>query len=146
METSDRGPIEVPDVEEAVEVWAAMRRGPDGSWVARTITEPAVEVTGADRRACLDALRREVRVHTRGTPLDLVVEVIAPVAGVAEAAALMGWDKRRVITYVTRGSFPEPLQALASGRVWSREDVERYAREWHERRARRLDSRDGTGR
>mgnify|MGYP006160117369 CR=1 FL=1 len=56
--------------------------------------------------------------------VDLVIEVIPSVVGVAEAADIMGWDKRRVITYIDRGSFPEPLTTLASGRIWLREDVE----------------------
>jgi hypothetical protein len=57
---------------------------------------------------------------------------------VAEAAEVMGWDKRRVITYIDRGRFPAPAQALASGRIWVRADVERFSQEWHARhRARR---------
>jgi hypothetical protein len=46
----------------------------------------------------------------------------------------MGWDKRRVVTYIDRGSFPEPITALASGRIWLREDVQAYADEWQARR------------
>ena len=42
----------------------------------------------------------------------------------------MGWDKRRVVTYLDRGQFPEPLTSLASGRIWLREDVEAFAEEW----------------
>jgi len=67
----------------------------------------------------------------------LVVEVVPVLAGVAEAADVMGWDKRRVITYIDRGRFPEPLQSLASGRVWVRSDVETFARDWRARRGRR---------
>lgn len=66
----------------------------------------------------------------------LVVEVLPLLAGVAEAARVMGWDKRRVITYIDRGRFPAPLQALASGRVWVRGDVERFADEWWARQRR----------
>jgi predicted DNA-binding transcriptional regulator AlpA len=69
--------------------------------------------------------------------VDLLVEILPALAGVAEAAAIMGWDKRRVITYIDRGRFPEPLQTLASGRVWRRSDVEAYAAAWHARRAAR---------
>jgi hypothetical protein len=60
--------------------------------------------------------------------------VTPALAGVAEAAAIMGWDKRRVITYLNRGSFPKPLTALASGRIWRRDDVEAYAKRWREKR------------
>jgi len=70
-------------------------------------------------------------------PLVLVVEVISRVAGVAEAADVMGWDKRRVITYINRGRFPEPIQALASGRVWLRQDLEEFAVAWRARRRER---------
>lgn len=70
----------------------------------------------------------------RSGPLTLIVEVSPVLAGVAEAAEVMGWDKRRVITYIDRGRFPEPLQSLASGRVWLRSDVEAYAEEWRARR------------
>jgi hypothetical protein len=59
-----------------------------------------------------------------------MIEVIPAVVGVAEAAEIMGWDKRRVITYIDRGSFPEPITTLASGRIWIREDVEEYADHW----------------
>jgi SAM-dependent methyltransferase len=47
--------------------------------------------------------------------------------GVAEAAAVLGWDKRRVATYIRRGSFPRPLASLASGRVWDEADVLAFA-------------------
>ncbi|HEX2030804.1 MAG TPA: class I SAM-dependent methyltransferase [Actinomycetota bacterium] len=60
--------------------------------------------------------------------------------GVAEAARLLGWDKRRVATYVRRGSFPRPVAELAGGRVWVLEDVlafrERFEARQRARRAR----------
>lgn len=63
------------------------------------------------------------------------MEVLPVLAGVAEAAEVMGWDKRRVITYIDRGRFPPPVQSLASGRVWLRAEIERYAADWRARRA-----------
>ena len=102
-----------------------------GRWYARILDAPAyIEVTGTSRRACLD----ELLTITGDEPL--MVEVVPQIAGVAEAAEIMGWDKRRVITYLDRGSFPEPLTALASGRIWLREDLEAFSAEWHARRAR----------
>jgi hypothetical protein len=102
-----------------------------GRWYARILDAPAyIEVTGVSRAQCLDELRA-----VTGDDVTLAVEVIPQVVGVAEAAEIMGWDKRRVITYIDRGSFPEPLIALASGRIWLREDVEDYAGEWHGRLA-----------
>jgi hypothetical protein len=70
-----------------------------------------------------------------GAPV--VVDERPRLVGVAEAAEILGWDKRRVITYVDRGRFPEPLARLAGGRVWRREDVEAWGRAWRERRGER---------
>jgi hypothetical protein len=49
--------------------------------------------------------------------------------GVKEAAEILGWDTRRVTTYRSRGSFPEPVTELAMGPVWTREQIENYKRE-----------------
>jgi hypothetical protein len=100
-----------------------------GRWYARLDAPAFIEVTGVTRERCLEELRK-----VTGDEVTLSVEVTPALAGVAECAEIMGWDKRRVITYLNRGSFPEPLTALASGRVWRREDVEAFAREWHGRR------------
>jgi hypothetical protein len=100
-----------------------------GRWYAAVLDAPVyVEVTGTSKRSCLDELRTAT-----GDDVVLTVEVIPSVVGVAEAAEIMGWDKRRVVTYIDRGSFPEPLTALASGRIWLREDVESFAEEWRAR-------------
>jgi hypothetical protein len=99
-----------------------------GRWYAHVLDVPAyIEVTGTTRQRCFEELKK-----ITGDDVDLVVEVIPAVVGVAEAAEIMGWDKRRVITYIDRGSFPEPITSLASGRIWLREDVEGYARVWRE--------------
>jgi hypothetical protein len=105
-----------------------------GRFYARILDSPAfIEVTGVSRHECYRQLRRMVGQDD----VSLTVEMIPAVAGVAEAAEIMGWDKRRVVTYIDRGSFPEPITSLASGRIWLREDVESYATEWHERHSRR---------
>jgi len=97
-----------------------------GRWFAHVLDVPAyIEVTGTSRGSCLAELR-----NVTGDDVDLMIEVIPTVVGVAEAAEIMGWDKRRVITYIDRGSFPEPITTLASGRIWLREDVEEYADRW----------------
>ena len=102
-----------------------------GRWYARILdTSAYIEVTGVSRHQCLEELRK-----VTGDDVALAIDMIPQVVGVAEAAEIMGWDKRRVITYIDRGSFPEPLTALASGRIWLREDVEGYAKEWHGRQA-----------
>jgi len=108
-----------------------------GRFYARILNTAAyIEVTGISRRECFAQLRR-----TTGEDVALTVEIVPAVAGVAEAAEIMGWDKRRVITYIDRGSFPEPITSLASGRIWLREDVEAYATQWRERRARQAAAR-----
>ena len=104
-----------------------------GRWYAHILDSPAyIEVTGTSREACV----RELRKLT-GDDVMLTLEVIPQVVGVAEAAEILGWDKRRVVTYIDRGSFPEPITALASGRIWLREDVETYAAQWHARHSAR---------
>jgi hypothetical protein len=102
-----------------------------GRWFAHVLDSPVyLEVTGTSKLRCIDELRKAV-----GDDVTLTVELMPPLAGVAEAAEIMGWDKRRVITYIDRGHFPEPLASLAGGRVWLREDVEAYASEWRARHA-----------
>jgi hypothetical protein len=104
-----------------------------GRWFAHVLDVSVyVEVTATSKRSCLDELREAV-----GDDVTLTVEIVPPLAGVAEAAEIMGWDKRRVITYIDRGHFPEPLASLAGGRVWLREDVEAYAEQWRARHAAR---------
>lgn len=49
--------------------------------------------------------------------------------GVKEAAEILGWDVRRVATYRSRGSFPEPVAELAMGPVWYRSQIEEYKRQ-----------------
>ena len=95
-----------------------------GRWHGR-LTDPAgpPRVDAATRTACLRALREAV-----GPEALLTVEVAPELVGVAETAAILGWDKRRIFTYLGRGSFPQPFAALASGRVWLRSDIEAYAR------------------
>lgn len=46
--------------------------------------------------------------------------------GVQEAAKILGWDKRRVATYISRGSFPDPIQRLASGSIWTKRQILDY--------------------
>jgi hypothetical protein len=104
-----------------------MRQEDDGRWRAVAEGHP-IEVVGKDVRDCVRkvhqaALTMMPAVSWEAGPPVVFVEVLPKLVGVAEAAGLMGWDKRRVATYVKRGGFPEPLAELAGGRVWAREDV-----------------------
>lgn len=102
-----------------------------GGWHGRLETDGSETFSSISRDACLAKLRRAA-----GDAV-MTVEVRPSLAGVAETAAIMGWDKRRVIIYLNRGSFPPPFASLASGRVWLRDDVEAFATSWRERRGRR---------
>jgi len=59
-------------------------------------------------------------------PTDTENIIVGPLVGYAEAAEILGWDKRRVGVYIQRGAFPEPIQRLASGPVWTRKQIEDY--------------------
>ena len=53
-------------------------------------------------------------------------DIAAPLVGLKEAAAILGWDPRKVATYRSRGVFPAPAAELASGPVWTRQQIEEY--------------------
>ena len=48
--------------------------------------------------------------------------------GRQELAELLGVTTRTVQRYTERDDFPEPVERLASGRVWRRRDIERWAK------------------
>jgi hypothetical protein len=130
-----------------MDIRGTVRPRADGRWAGESPDAPVVRVEAGSREECVAALRHELLLRGNvegaidGEGLAVIIEVVPVVAGVAEAAQVMGWDKRRVITYIDRGRFPEPVQTLASGRIWLREDVERFALEWHARRRARGGSR-----
>jgi hypothetical protein len=99
-------------------------------WVGRVA---GIEIRRRTRDGCLSGLRR-----LAGQDALLWVEVTPDIVGVSEAASILGWDRRRVATYVSRGAFPQPIAALASGRVWRREDVEAFGRDRRRRAGRRI--------
>lgn len=51
----------------------------------------------------------------------------ALLVGAAEAARILGWDRRKVSTYHGRGLLPKPVADLAATPVWRRQDIEDYA-------------------
>jgi hypothetical protein len=102
-----------------------------GGWHG-SIPALRAEVFAKSRSACLARLRLAA-----GEDAVLTVDVVPALVGVAEAAQILGWDRRRVITYVDRDSFPSPVASLASGRVWRRDDVEAFARAIERRREQR---------
>ena len=54
--------------------------------------------------------------------------IIPPLVGTKEAAEILGWDRRKVATYQGRGLLPEPVARLATGPVWTRRQIEEYAK------------------
>jgi hypothetical protein len=81
-----------------------------------------IEVTGTSGSAACGAPQHH------GDDVTLTLELIPRIAGVAEAAEIMGWDKRRVVG-VDRDSSPTPDHARVRPDL-AREDIEAYAEEW----------------
>jgi hypothetical protein len=118
-----------------------MRQRADGRWRATADGYP-IEVEGRDAKDCVRkvneaALKLLPAMSWEHGPPVVFVEVTPRLVGVAEAAEVLTWDKRRVATYVKRGSFPEPVAELAGGRVWRLDDVLAFAEEFRARQRRR---------
>lgn len=113
------------------DVTVTLRQGSGGRW--RASSDRFDDITGGTKEACLRKIRESSRIRSR----TLVVEVIPHLVGVAEAARILGWDKRRVATYIQRGSFPEPVESLAGGRVWAVDDIVDFARAFRTRQKKR---------
>lgn len=52
------------------------------------------------------------------------------IVGVSEIAEILGVTRQRASALQTRPGFPEPLQVLASGPVWLRSAIDRFASTW----------------
>jgi len=61
-------------------------------------------------------------------PRGNIGKLIPPLVGLAEVAEILGWDRRKVATYIKRGNLPEPIQRLRSGPIWTRKQIEEYQR------------------
>lgn len=71
-------------------------------------------------------IRRITEGEVLGCDHCLNIAGYTELVGVKEAAEILGWDVRRVATYRSRGSFPEPMAVMAMGPVWTREQIENY--------------------
>jgi hypothetical protein len=90
-----------------VEIRAVMRQQSDGTWRATATGDRPLEVSGPTRDMCLSALRRAVEWdRVLEERMTLMVEILPRLAGLSEAAEVMGWDRRRVVTYIDRGASP----------------------------------------
>lgn len=112
------------------DVTVTLRQDRGGRWRG---SSDQFEVAARSREECFRRIREASRIRSRA----LVVEVIPHLVGVAEAAQILGWDKRRVATYIQRGSFPEPVQSLAGGRIWAVDDIDAFARAFRARQKKR---------
>jgi prophage regulatory protein len=61
-------------------------------------------------------------------PFRYALPMSANLAGIAELCDLFGVSKRTARKYADRPDFPQPVAALAAGRVWKRRDVEAWGR------------------
>jgi hypothetical protein len=52
---------------------------------------------------------------------------IPQLVGIKEAAAITGWDQRKISLYLKRNKFLAPLQRVAAPPLWVRADMEAYA-------------------
>jgi hypothetical protein len=60
--------------------------------------------------------------------------------GAAEVAELLGVSRQRDTAIVkTHADFPAAVAELKAGRIWRRDEVERWAQEWRSRRPRHVD-------
>lgn len=55
------------------------------------------------------------------------------VMALAEVAEFLGVSKQRAAILVDRPDFPDPIDTLTVGRIWSAEDVRGYVRRRHAR-------------
>ena len=128
-----------------MELHVSMRQESPDRWVAEAKGDVPLRAAGPSREACLADMRHAIEAAfpepAGAERLVVIVDAVPKLAGVAEAAEVMGWDKRRIITYIDRGRFPPPIEWLASGRLWRRSDVEDFARAWQARRSTRRASR-----
>lgn len=59
-----------------------------------------------------------------------VAQFAEDLVGLAEAAEILGWDRRRVSVYISRGKFPEPIARVAAGPLWTRRQIEEYKKQY----------------
>jgi len=87
---------------------------------------PGCSARGTTRDECLSKLVARAR-ELLGDETPLLLEEEPPaLVGISEAAELLGWDRRKVAVYASRGQLPPPVAHLAGGKVWRRADIEAY--------------------
>jgi prophage regulatory protein len=66
-----------------------------------------------------ESVRRVLRLASLGVSPD-------ELAGVSEIAEMLGVSRPTAARYVEREGFPQPVERLARGRVWRRDEVESW--------------------
>lgn len=98
---------------------------PSGFEVAES-NAGTIEIYAPNGTAC------DIEVSSEQLPLlryggdALVLSMVLELVGVAECAEMLDWKKQQVYEYRQRGKFPEPIQTLASGPLWTRKQIEEY--------------------
>ncbi|GIU97423.1 MAG: hypothetical protein KatS3mg013_1226 [Actinomycetota bacterium] len=96
------------------------------SWTAKARAIPGCSARGSTREECLSKLVARARELLGGDAAFLFEEEPPALVGISEAAELLGWDRRKVAVYASRGQLPPPVAHLAGGKVWRRADIEAY--------------------
>lgn len=56
-----------------------------------------------------------------------MLAIVGVLMGAKEIGDLLGVSRQRVQQLISRPDFPEPYDTLSMGKVWLREDIERWA-------------------
>lgn len=96
------------------------------SWTAEVPAVQGLSARGSTREECLSRLVTRARELLGADAAFLFEEEPPALVGVSEAAELLGWDRRKVAVYASRGQLPPPVAHLAGGKVWRRADIETY--------------------
>lgn len=57
-----------------------------------------------------------------------MTEPTVDLAGLTEIGEMLGVSKQRAAQLTQRPDFPPPVSVLAAGRIWRRDDVEKWAK------------------
>lgn len=58
-----------------------------------------------------------------------MLTIVGLLMGAREIGDLLGVSRQRVQQLISRADFPKPYDTLSMGKVWLREDVERWAQQ-----------------
>lgn len=128
----------VEDVVDALAPYAAVVQGEDdGAEIGATMTVEARNameaVREATRHLALAAGSRPAWTHIEVQELEardreLARPLLPELAGVTEFARMLGVSRQRAHDITTTPDFPPPQAALAAGPIWTRSQLETWAR------------------